>query len=69
MRENLIKEVFEGKRTKCLNCRKGIKTGQTTVKSCWVDHQGKERFARFCTEECADEFYLDCLSRKSGVYF
>ena len=68
-RERLEPETFYGKSTSCKYCKKVIKHGQKTFVSRWIDRWNAKRFTRFCSEYCADEFYFDCLSRKSGVYF
>lgn len=47
-------EVFTGKRTRCGNCGKTIKNGDTS----WVvrrKRKPEEVVARFCTEMCEEE--------------
>lgn len=69
-RDRQHKETFYGKRTNCRYCKKAIKHLQKTIVVRWFDHRlNKERFTRFCCVKCADEFYYQCLTRKSGIYF
>jgi len=69
-RERQHIDIFKGKRTRCLNCKKPIKHGQKTIIVKWFDHFfNRERYTRFCDRNCADEYYHMCLSRKCGVYF
>jgi len=57
-------EVFDGVKTRCRNCRRVIRGGQKSFVVRW-----DAGFARHCNEECADEFHLKCMIKKSGIYF
>lgn len=69
-RDRQHKEIFNGKRTRCRNCKKTIKHGAKTIVVRWIDsYSDEEKMIRHCSRECADEFYYTCLSNKSGIYF
>lgn len=61
MAQIVTKEIYQGKRTKCLKCKKQIKHGDETIVV--RRKHGTGVAARFCSHKCQNEKFDDIMSR------